>query len=107
MRLVFSVLVLLLPLTFMTFSAEACGFRLSDGRLLSCGMSRIELLDRAGEPLSKDVEVHAVSDEPAVAGRRVETWSYIVKGDIGGNYLVSIRLENGRVTAIESQQQRR
>ncbi|MCC5852945.1 MAG: DUF2845 domain-containing protein, partial [Alkalimonas sp.] len=87
--------------------AEACGFRLSDGRLLSCGMSRIELLDRAGEPLSKDVEVHAVSQEPTVAGRRVETWSYMLKGDIGGNYLVSIRLENGRVTAIESQQQRR
>ncbi|MEE2024267.1 hypothetical protein [Alkalimonas mucilaginosa] len=70
-------------------------------------MSRIELLDRAGEPISKDVEVHAVSIEPGQAGQRVETWSYILPGSIGGNYLVSITLVQGKITVIERQQQKR
>ncbi|SEA72189.1 hypothetical protein [Alkalimonas amylolytica] len=90
-----------------SFSASACGFRLKDGKLLTCNMSRIELLDRAGEPLSKDVEVHAISTKPQETGRRIETWSYILPGAIGGNYLVSITLEQGKVTAIESRQQQR
>ena len=92
---------------FSSFAASACGFRLQDGKLLTCGMSRIELLDRAGEPVSKDVEVHAVSIEPGQAGQRIETWSYILPGSIGGNYLVSITLVQGKITAIESRQQRR
>lgn len=101
--------ILLLTGTLMvsSFSASACGFRIKDGKLLSCNMSRIELLDRAGEPLSKDVEVHAISIEPGQAGQRIETWSYILPGSIGGNYLVSITLVQGRITAIESRQQRR
>lgn len=94
-------------LMFSSFTVSACGFRLEDGHLLSCGMSRIELLDRAGEPISKDVEVHAVSIEPGQAGQRVETWSYILPGSIGGNYLVSITLVQGKITAIERQQQKR
>ncbi|MCC5826788.1 DUF2845 domain-containing protein [Alkalimonas sp.] len=94
-------------LLFSSFTASACGFRLNDGRLINCGMSRIELLDRAGEPVSKDVEVHAISTKPEETGRRIETWSYILPGAIGGNYLVSITLEQGKVTAIESRQQKR
>jgi hypothetical protein len=31
-----------------------CSFRLDDGKLLRCGMSGIEVVDRLGQPLLKE-----------------------------------------------------
>ncbi|SEH95242.1 Protein of unknown function [Rheinheimera pacifica] len=103
MKLFFAAIVALL----FTAQASACGFRLSDGKLLSCGMTRIEVLSLAGEPLAKDVETLGVDIGEPVKGTTVETWSYRLKGDIGGEYLVSLTLRGGKVTAIDSKQQGR
>ncbi|WP_027670204.1 hypothetical protein [Rheinheimera baltica] len=87
--------------------ANACGFRLSDGKLLKCGMSRIELISLAGEPLFKDIETLGVGSGKPVKGETIETWSYRLTGDIGGDYLLSIMLTGGKVSAIHRKQQGR
>lgn len=94
---------------FLLFAAQAnaCGFRLSDGKLLSCGMTRIDVLSLAGEPVAKDIETLGVDVGEPVKGKTIETWSYRLKGDIGGEYLVSLTLTAGKVTAINSKQQGR
>lgn len=84
--------------------AVACGFRLDNSRLLSCGMSRIDLIDAAGEPVSKDIETLGVDTGEPVKGETIETWSYRLRGDIGGEYLVSLTLKAGKVVAIKRKQ---
>ena len=90
----------------MTFStqATACGFRLDDGKLLRCGMKRIDVIALAGEPVSKDVDTLGVDTGEPVKGETIETWSYRLQGDIGGEYLVSLTLKAGKVVAINSKQ---
>ena len=90
----------------MTFStqAAACGFRLDDGKLLRCGMKRIDVIALAGEPVSKDVDTLGVDTGEPVKGETIETWSYRLQGDIGGEYLVSLTLKAGKVVAISSKQ---
>lgn len=103
MKLFYTAIVVLL----FAAQASACGFRLSDGKLLSCDMTRIEVLSLAGEPVTKDVETLGVDIGEPVKGTTVETWSYRLKGDIGGEYLVSLTIKGGKVTAINSKQQGR
>lgn len=103
MKLFYTAIVVLL----FAAQASASGFRLSDGKLLSCGMTRIEVLSLAGEPVAKDVETLGVDIGEPVKGTTVETWSYRLKGDIGGEYLVSLTIKGGKVTAINSKQQGR
>lgn len=88
------------------FSApvSACGFRLADGKLLKCGMPRIEVLALAGQPEFKDIETLGVDSGEPVSGETVETWSYRLKADMGGEYLVSVTLTAGKVTAINRKQ---
>ena len=100
MKLFYAVITVL----FFSAQASACGFRLSDGKLLSCGMTRIDVLSLAGEPVAKDVETLGVDTGEPVKGTTIETWSYRLKGDIGGDYLVSLSLAGGKVTAIRSTQ---
>ena len=100
MKLFYTAIVVLLFAT----QASACGFRLSDGKLLRCGMTRIDVLSLAGEPVAKDVETLGVDIGEPVKGTTVETWSYRLKGDIGGEYLVSLTLKGGKVSAIDSRQ---
>lgn len=90
----------------MTFStqATACGFRLDDGKLLRCGMKRIDVVALAGEPVSKDVDTLGVDTGEPVKGETIETWSYRLQGDIGGEYMVSLTLKAGKVVAISSKQ---
>tara|TARA_Y100001963_G_scaffold147011_1_gene222735 strand:- start:444 stop:758 length:315 start_codon:yes stop_codon:yes gene_type:complete len=90
----------------MTFStqATACGFRLDDGKLLRCGMKRIDVIALAGEPVSKDVDTLGVDTGEPVKGETIETWSYRLQGDIGGEYMVSLTLKAGKVVAISSKQ---
>lgn len=96
-------LVTVAALTFST-QAAACGFRLDDGKLLRCGMKRIDVIALAGEPVSKDVDTLGVDTGEPVKGETIETWSYRLQGDIGGEYLVSLTLKAGKVVAISSKQ---
>lgn len=99
----------IISVTLLIFSSQAaaCAFRLDNGKLLRCGMNRIELLSLAGEPLSKDIETLGVDTGEPVKGEILETWSYRLKGDMGGQFLVSVSLQAGKVTAITSKQQNR
>ncbi len=90
-----------------SWSVQACGFRLSSGKLLSCGMPRIEVLALAGEPAAKDIETLGVDTGEPVKGETRETWSYQLKNDMGNDYLVSLTLQAGKVTAIWTKQQNR
>ncbi|WP_417703939.1 hypothetical protein [Rheinheimera aquimaris] len=96
----------LMTVAALTFSiqATACGFRLDDGKLLRCGMKRIDVIALAGEPVSKDVDTLGVDTGEPVKGETIETWSYRLQGDIGGEYLVSLTLKAGKVVAINSKQ---
>ncbi|HBN89026.1 DUF2845 domain-containing protein [Rheinheimera aquimaris] len=96
----------LMTVVALTFSiqATACGFRLDDGKLLRCGMKRIDVIALAGEPVSKDVDTLGVDTGEPVKGETIETWSYRLQGDIGGEYLVSLTLKAGKVVAINSKQ---
>ena len=87
-----------------TMPAQACGFRLADGKLLKCGMPRIEVLALAGQPDFKDIETVGVDNGEAVSGETVETWSYRLKADMGGDYLVAVTLTSGKVTSIHRKQ---
>lgn len=87
--------------------ASACGFRLSNGKLLSCGMPRIEVLALAGQPQAKDVETLGVDTGEPIQGETKEKWSYQLKNDMGNDYLVSLTLQAGKVTAIWTKQQNR
>lgn len=87
--------------------AQACSFRLADGKLLHCGMPRVEVLALAGQPLSKDVETVGVDDGEPVKGETTETWSYIIAGDVGGEYYLTLTLTAGKVVNIESKQKDR
>ena len=96
----------LMTVVALTFSiqATACGFRLDDGKLLRCGMKRIDVIALAGEPVSKDVDTLGVDTGEPVKGETIETWSYRLQGDIGGEYMVSLTLKAGKVVAISSKQ---
>jgi len=100
MKLCISIIVLIV----FAAPASACGFRLADGKLLKCGMPRIEVLALAGPPEFKDIETLGVDTGEPVSGETVETWSYRLKADMGGDYLVSVTLTAGKVTAINRKQ---
>lgn len=66
--------------------AIACdSFRLKDGKLLHCGMSRIKLLELAGSPMDKYTQTLGVDSGRATAGKTVEVWSYRLQGSIGAS----------------------
>ncbi|EKT4487838.1 hypothetical protein [Shewanella algae] len=90
------------------FVGSACdSFRLKDGKLLHCGMSRIKLLELAGSPMDKYTQTLGVDSGRATAGKTVEVWSYRLQGSIGGEYLLTVTLSNGQVQNIVSEQQDR
>ena len=78
--------------------------RLDDGKLLRCGMKRVDVMAVAGEHLSKDIDTLGTDTGAPVKGETTETWSYRLQGDIGGEYLVSLTLKAGKVVAISSKQ---
>lgn len=100
----FSVQIVLLLFFVVAVPAQACGFRLADGKLLKCGMPRVEVLALAGQPEYKDVETVGIDTGEQARGETTETWSYRLTADMGGDYLVSLTLTAGKVTAISRKQ---
>ncbi|WP_335918896.1 hypothetical protein [Shewanella algae] len=83
------------------FVGSACdSFRLKDGKLLHCGMSRIKLLELAGSPMDKYTQTLGVDSGRATAGKTVEVWSYRLQG-------LTVTLSNDQVQNIVSEQQDR
>ncbi len=82
-------------------------FRLLDGDLVHTGMTKIEVLDKLGQPLMKDVETVGVDQGEGLKGKKVESWSYRLDGSIGGEYLVTVTFNGDKATSINSIQRNR
>lgn len=85
-------------------SASACAFRIAGGELIRCGMSKIEVINKIGSPEYTSTDSIGINDGFGRGGRTVESWSYIVKGDIGGDYYLTIQFASSKVVDIESAQ---
>ncbi len=82
-------------------------FRLTDGDLVLKDMTKIEVLDKLGTPLLKDVQSLGIDTGGNIKpGQKIETWSYKLKGSIGGEYLVSITFKGDKVVDITSEQKK-
>ena len=100
--------VLSLALLVFSLNAHADGsFRTQSGRLITTGMSKIEILDLIGEPLVQDTNTEGLSLGTYSSGSTIESWSYLIRGSIGGEYYLTIILEDGYVVDIFSKQRGR
>lgn len=99
--------IFMLGLGFSLPTMAECSFRLADGKLLRCGMAGIEVLDRLGQPLLKEQLSLGVSTNNVERGQSVELWSFKTKADIGGDFLLSIEMTDGKVSSINRKQQGR
>ncbi|WP_411360327.1 hypothetical protein [Pseudidiomarina salilacus] len=96
-----SVLVLYSPI------AESCSFRIKGGDLIRCGMTKIEVMDKIGNPDMRDRQSIGINTGFGRGGRTAEAWSYVVRGDIGGEYYLTVMFSGNKVVEIESRQARR
>lgn len=85
-------------------AASANAFRLANGKLLSTGMTQLELVAQAGTPLSVEDETVRELGETRVVKQRL---TFELEGDIGGRYWVQATLQQGNVVALEVIQQNR
>ncbi|WP_411358653.1 hypothetical protein [Pseudidiomarina salilacus] len=88
-------------------TAKACSFRISGGELIRCGMTKIEVMNKIGNLDMRDRQTIGVNTGFGRGGRSAEAWSYVVKGDIGGEYYLTVLFSGNKVVEIESQQVRR
>lgn len=92
----------------LTFSLTAnASFRLKNGKLLTIGSSKSEIILLAGSPLYQDLEKIAVDNGQGNNPIKREVLTYKLKGSIGGLYLVVITVENNKVVSISSKQENR
>ena len=90
------------------FSCDVnASFRLKNGKLISVGSSKSEIISLVGSPLSKDVEQIAIDNGTVDNPIKREILTYQLKGSIGGLYLVVITVENNKVVSISSKQENR
>ncbi len=82
-------------------------FRLQNGRLITTGMSSLEILDLIGEPLTRETRAQGLSLDQVFVGKTIETWSYLIMGSIGGEYYLTLTMEDGIVAAVNSKQRDR
>ena len=92
----------------LTFNANAkSSFRLDNGKLLSVGQSKSELIALAGVPIYQDVESVAIDNGQRANPIKREVWMYKLEGSIGGLYYVEVSIENNKVVLITSKQEDR
>lgn len=94
-------------LIFFSPTAESCSFRIKGGDLIRCGMTKIEVMDKIGNPDMRDRQSVGVNTGYGRGGRSAEAWSYVVRGDIGGKYYLTVMFSGNKVVEIESRQARR
>ncbi len=79
-------------------AAAADSFRFGNGRIVTDGMSRAEVLVRIGPPLSRETLSIGINN---VESR--ELWLYRTEGAVAGEYLVTIIVQGDRVVEIRSE----
>jgi len=103
----FSLSILLLALFFTLAANAKNSFRLENGKILSVGKSKSEVMALAGSPINRDVERVAVDNGQGNHSVKREVLMYKLKGSIGGLYLVVVTVENNKVVSITSKQEDR
>lgn len=87
--------------------ASTCSFRMSNGQLIKCGMTEQEVLKKAGNPLSRSYVNFEENNRRGYTRRNVWAWVYQIKGDIGGEFIVTVGFDRGKVVVVKTQQLRR
>ena len=91
----------------LTVSATSSdSFRLANGDLIRTGMTQLELLVAAGEPLSKTIDPAAnahppYQNSPLPAAPVRERWLYQLEGSIGGRYWLEVQLTGHVVDKLD------
>ena len=79
------------------YSADS--FRLENGQLLENGMTKAEVLDQAGKPVSKDS--HGQTRKKA--GKN-EVWTYFINDTFGTPSIVTLTFRGDEVVKVTSKQ---
>lgn len=102
--------VILSVVTAFSSSSEAstCSFRLSNGKVIKCGMTMEEVTKRAGNPISSTYKSIDENQRRGYTRRSVFAYIYQIRGDIGGEFLVTVGFDNNdRVVLVETKQLKR
>lgn len=102
-----SLSILLFTLLFTLNANAKSSFRLENGKLLSVGNSKSEIISLVGVPVYQDVEKVAIDNGQGGNPVKREVLMYKLKGSIGGIYLVVVTIENSKVVSIASKQEDR
>jgi outer membrane protein assembly factor BamE (lipoprotein component of BamABCDE complex) len=92
---VFVILIMSFLLAPTVLSADS--FRLESGQLLQNGMTKGEVLDKAGKPKMKDTIRRA-----GVNTEKKEVWTYFVNDTFGTPSIVSVTFEGNSVVKVEA-----
>ena len=76
---------------------SADSFRLEGGQLLQNGMTKGEVLDKAGKPKMKDIIRRA-----GVNAEKKEVWTFFVNDTFGTPSIVSVTFEGNSVIKVEA-----
>lgn len=101
------IIVLFISTFFLAMNSFSSSFRLTNGKLISIGDHKSEIIALVGMPLIKDVEKIAIDKGLQTNPIKREVLTYKLKGSIGGSYLVIITVENNIVVSISSKQDNR
>jgi len=82
-------------------------FRMANGRLISTGQQKPEVIALAGLPISTEVETIAVDEGSGEEPVKREVLTYKLNSTVGGEYLVVVRIENNIVVSVSSTQMSR
>ena len=99
--------IILFTLLFTLNANAKSSFRLENGKLLSVGNSKSEIISLVGVPVYQDVEKVAIDTGQEGNPVKREVLMYKLKGSIGGIYLVVVTIENSRVVSIASKHEDR
>lgn len=93
--IIFAVLFLFIPLAHGSDS-----FRLESGQLLQKGMTKAEVLDKAGKPKTKDK-----SRKSRGHGKK-EVWTYFINDTFGTPSIVTVSFEGSTVVKVKATQRK-
>lgn len=104
-KLSFSILLLSLIFSFTANARDS--FRLDNGKMITVGKKKYEIIELVGTPLSQSVVQVAVDNGQGGNPIHREVLVYKLEGSVGGLYLVELTIENGKVVLITSTQAKR
>ncbi len=96
-----------LVITFAVNSAWASGtFRLDNGKLIYSGMSKLELMNVAGSPISTET-ISKINKDGEQVDSDAQILIYKLEGSIGGEHLIEAKVISGKVVTLQVTQSNR